>query len=290
VLVTGAFYTYSKASTYPFSIYNMQLLYSTLIVSALASCLVAAVPVSARGTTDLQLNARQALDTDFIGDEIVHRSFSEEDEYDLFERDSIGGKIKDACRKVGDAIKKCAHKLVGRDGEEYEVEITMRDESFEDEDGLAERGNIAQGTKHAAVKVGQGIKSACVKMANGVKQCAQSASKLFTRDEDGVEYSLVMRDEEGRAYEIVLRDGADLEDADALMLRDVTTDEKSEDRLALRDLALDDAAEAELSDRSFKSFFKKIGHGLAKVGKGIVNGVKKVASLVMRDVQAGELE
>ncbi|EJT97821.1 hypothetical protein DACRYDRAFT_111339 [Dacryopinax primogenitus] len=130
---------------------------------------------------------------------------------------------------------------------------------------------------------------------------SESESLLSARDLDNVEDELAERSFKsfihkvehglGKAAQIgmsvVMRDMEDSE----LSMRDAASPDDGEEGVILREVR---EMEEDVEERSFKSFFKKIGHGLAKVGKGIakvgkavVKGVGKVAKGAMGMVMGG---
>ncbi|KZO96233.1 hypothetical protein CALVIDRAFT_537420 [Calocera viscosa TUFC12733] len=196
--------------------YNMKLFYSTLLVSALTSVLVTAAPI--RDTKALELNARYAIDEVAFDNDFAYRGLDDEDDFGIQERDAgkaikhglqnTGQAIKHGSEKAGHAAKKCMMKLgkmlCARDAETDEFELALRDE-----DTLVMRDLI---TGEERDLDGRSFKSFIKKVEHGLGKVA----KVVLRDEEPVEYELVLRD--GVSFE--------LEDSDELDMRDLGMDEE----------------------------------------------------------------
>ncbi|KZT59708.1 hypothetical protein CALCODRAFT_493434 [Calocera cornea HHB12733] len=206
----------------------MQLIYSILVVSALATSLVSAAPLPAPKASDVQLNVRDILDGPASQDAFAYRSLNDDD--DLEERGfkNFVSKGKTLVKKIGKGLGKLqtglqkvdkyaqigmkvaqaginiANSVHRRDKEgdiEYELVLRSVDED-EDNDVLVLR-DLA--TDEEMELDERNFKSFIKKVGHSLSKAAH----LVLRDEDGAEIVIDMRD-----VDLEERNAASLEDLD----------------------------------------------------------------------------
>ncbi|KZT51553.1 hypothetical protein CALCODRAFT_487825 [Calocera cornea HHB12733] len=155
----------------------MKVIYSTLLLSALACVLVTAVPIRGRDTTDLQLNARNTVnDVDVITD-FYYRDLDEDERLD--ERDSVGSSVKHGFHKSDEYQRFMrADEMVAARGE-----LALRD--------------VSSQIKGSARKAGSAVKQSARAAGHAVKSCVKKLGQMAcARDVEEDVYELVLREDE----------------------------------------------------------------------------------------------